>query len=234
MRQIEVVVAPELTSNYDVAGKLVVIIDVFRATTTIVTAMANGVSEVKTCLEASDAIALKEQGFLVGGERNGIKVEGMDVDNSPLSFLNNKFVNHKLAISTTNGTKAVEMSLAAKEIIIGSFVNLSAVVNYIQKSSLDVLLVCAGWKGKMSTEDFMFAGAVVSKLYDTILLTDSSEISMSYYDKYENSYQEKLAVCEHALRLKKLGKQEDISLCTDQDLYNVLPKFNKYLKAFVL
>ncbi|MDO6736784.1 2-phosphosulfolactate phosphatase [Wenyingzhuangia sp. 2_MG-2023] len=234
MKNIEVVVAPELTSNYEVAGKLVVIIDVFRATTTIVTAMANGVSEVKTCLEVKDAIALKEEGFLVGGERNGVKVEGMDVDNSPLSFLNDKYVNHKLAISTTNGTKAVEMSLKAKEIIIGAFTNLRGVREYIYQADSDVLLVCAGWKGKMSTEDFMFAGAVVSELSREFVLTDSSEIALSYYLSYEESYQKKLNTCEHALRLMNLNKQKDIDFCIQKDLYNVVPKYYRKTKSFKL
>ena len=234
MKNIEVIVAPELTSNYDAAGKLVVVIDIFRATTTIVTAMANGVVEVKTCLEARDAIALKGKGFLVGGERNGIKVEGMDVDNSPLTFLNNTYANHRLAISTTNGTKAVDMSLEAKEIIIGAFTNLNTVVKYIKNSSLDVLLICAGWKGKMSTEDFMFAGAVIFQFSENLVLTDGSEIAMSYYEKYKNSYKEKLNLCEHALRLKKLGKQEDIDFCLQKDIHTIVPKFNKDLKVFVL
>lgn len=231
MKHIEVVVAPELTPNYDADGKLVVVIDIFRATTTIVTAMANGIHQVKTCLEAEEAIALKKEGYLVGGERNGLKLEAMDVDNSPLTFLNDVYANCKLAISTTNGTKAVDFSLKAKEIIIGAFVNISAVVDYISNSDLDVLLVCAGWKGKMSTEDFMFAGAVISQLSDDFLLTDSSEIALSYYDE---SYATKLVSCEHALRLNKLEKQEDVSFCLSKDLYGIVPKYHDNLMSFVL
>lgn len=234
MKNIEVVVVPEITSNYDVEGKLVVIIDVFRATTTIVTAMENGVNEVKTCLEVDQAIALKKDDFLVGGERNGVKVKGMDVDNSPLSFLDKKYKNQKLAISTTNGTKAVDMSLDAKEIIIGAFVNLSAVAHYIKQSNLDILLVCAGWKGKMSTEDFMYAGAIVSLLSDEVVLTDSSEIALNYYEKNKECCQEKLNTCEHANRLKKLNKQRDMDFCIQKDLYNIVPKYNFSSQSFKL
>ncbi|ANW97304.1 hypothetical protein AXE80_13825 [Wenyingzhuangia fucanilytica] len=234
MKKIEVVVAPEITSNYDVKGKLVVIIDVFRATTTMVTAMANGVNEIKTCLEVEEAIALKEQGYLVGGERNGEKVKGMDVDNSPLSFLNGKYANKKLAISTTNGTKAVEVSLAAKEIIIGTFANLTAVSEYIAQSDLDVLLVCAGWKGKMSTEDFMFAGAVIASLSNEYCNTDSADIAKSYFLKHALNYQQKLEGCEHALRLKKLNKLGDIAFCVQKDVFAIVPKFNSASKTFVL
>ena len=234
MKIIEVVVAPELTLNYIVKDKLVVIIDVFRETTTIVTAMANGVKEVKTCLEAEAAITLKKQGFLVGGERNGVKVAGMDVDNSPLSFLDKKHVNKKLAISTTNGTKAVDVSLNAKEIIIGSFINLKAVVTYISKSKLDVLLVCAGWKGKMSSEDTMFAGAVISELTEEYKPTDSADIAKSYYLRYATNYQEKLNSCEHALRLKKLNKQKDIDFCIQKNIYTIVPKYNNKSQLFTL
>ncbi|MGY5355363.1 2-phosphosulfolactate phosphatase [Wenyingzhuangia sp. IMCC45467] len=234
MKKIEVVVAPELTQNYEVAEKLVVIIDVFRATTTIVTAMANGVKEVKTCLEVEQAVALKEQGYLVGGERNGIKEKGMDVDNSPLTFLDGKYANRNFAISTTNGTKAVDMSLKAKEIIIGTFANLTAISEYINQSELDVLLVCAGWKGKMSTEDFMFAGAVLASLPKEYCNTDSADIAKSYFLKYALNYKEKLENCEHAFRLKKLNKQENIAFCVQKDLYSIVPKYNAVSKTFVL
>lgn len=233
MRNIEVVVAPELTTNYNPKGKLVVVIDVFRATTTIVTAMANGISEVKPCLEAKQAISLKQKGYLVGGERNGVKLKEMDLDNSPLSFLNGKYTNQKLAISTTNGTKAVDVSLTAEELIIGSFVNITAVVNYILKSELDVLLVCAGWKGKMSTEDFMFAGNVVSSTLDHFDLTDSSEIASSYYLTHQAKFIDKLNACEHAVRLKNLGKQKDIDFCIQKDIYDVLPIYHKDLMSFI-
>ncbi|GGF63477.1 2-phosphosulfolactate phosphatase [Wenyingzhuangia marina] len=234
MKNIEVVVAPELTSCYQAKGKLVVIIDVFRATTTIVTAMANGVKEVKTCLEVDEAIALKKQGYLVGGERDGVKVDGMDVDNSPLSFLDGKYADKKFAISTTNGTKAVETSLDANEIIIGTFANLTAVCEYIAQSDLDVLMVCAGWKGKMSTEDLMFAGAVIATLPEEYCSTDSADIAKSYFLKYALNYKDKLDTCEHAFRLKKLNKQENIDFCVEKDLYTIIPKYNAISKTFVL
>ncbi|MDO3693942.1 2-phosphosulfolactate phosphatase [Wenyingzhuangia sp. chi5] len=234
MKNIEVVVAPEITPNYEVEGKLVVIIDIFRATTTIVTAMANGVKEVKTCLEVEDCIALKKQGFIVGGERDGVKVDGMDVDNSPLSFLDGTYAHQKFAISTTNGTKAIDMSLKAKEIIIGTFANLSAINEYINLSDLDVLLVCAGWKGKMSTEDFMFAGAVIASLPEQYCSADSADIAKSYFLKYVSNYKEKLDTCEHAFRLKKLGKQDNIDFCVQKDLYKIVPKYNTITKTFVL
>lgn len=233
MKHIEVVVAPELTPNYQVKEKLVVIIDVFRATTTMVAAMANGINQIKTCLEATDAIALKNKGYLVGGERNGVKVQGMDVDNSPLTFLQNKYAGNKLAMSTTNGTKAVAFSLEAKEIIIGAFVNLDAVVDYIFNSDLDVLLVCAGWKGKISTEDFMFAGAVLARLKNNYRLTDSSEIALGYYSKYKDKYQEQLVVCEHAMRLKKLNKNADVAFCIAKNTFVTIPKYNFELNCFV-
>lgn len=225
MKKLEVVVSPEITSDYVVEGKLVVIIDIFRATTTIVTAMENGIKEVKTCLEVKDAIALKNDGYIAGGERNGEKVLGMDIDNSPSSFLEGNYENKKLAISTTNGTKAVATSLKAREIIIGAFVNISAVVSYIKQSDLDVLLVCAGWKGKMSTEDLLFAGAVVSELSNEIVLTDSSEIALTYFLGSKPKLEHKLYTCEHAQRLKKLHKEKDLAFCIQRDVYTVVPKY---------
>jgi len=232
MKNIQVVTSPEQIETYHPKGKLIVVIDVFRATTTIVTALANGVYKVKPCLEAKDAINQKKAGYLVGGERNGQKLSEMDVDNSPLTFLNNAYKNQKLAISTTNGTKAVEVSLEAEEIILGAFINLSAVVQYIKNSSLDVLLVCAGWKGKMSMEDLLFAGAVLNQYPNLIDNTDSAHMAETYFNSCKTSFHQRLILCEHGQRLQKMNKQADVNFCVQVDTYNIVPKYNSINKCF--
>ena len=232
MKSIEVVTSPEQIEAYQPKGKLVVIIDVFRATTTMVTALANGVTKVKPCLEVNEAILQKNAGYLVGGERNGEKLPEMDVDNSPLTFLNNAYKHSKLAMSTTNGTKAVEMSLEAEEMILGAFVNLSAVVQYIQQSSLDVLLVCAGWKGKASTEDLLFAGAVIHQYPNLIENTDSAHMAATYFESCKKSLHQRLILCEHGQRLQQMNKQADVNFCIQIDQYAIVPKYNRVLESF--
>src|SRR6478736_2791639 len=148
MKKIEVCFTPELVHVYGVKGKVVVVIDILRATSCMTTAIAHGVKSLIPVASLAECKALQNQGYIAAAERDGKKEDGFDIGNSPFSYMEKEVVGKTIAVTTTNGTQAISKSLAAKEIIIGSFLNRSAVVNYLKSQPHDVLLLCAGWKGK--------------------------------------------------------------------------------------
>jgi 2-phosphosulfolactate phosphatase len=164
MRSIEVCFSPELIHLHEVTGKLVVVVDIFRATSTMVAALANGITEILPFADLESCRAMQDQGYLIAGERNGLTAPGFGLGNSPVAFLEGNYAGKKLAMTTTNGTLALEKSKGAVAILVGAFPNLQATATYIQSQHLDVLIHCAGWKGRFNLEDSLYAGALAKLL----------------------------------------------------------------------
>ena len=159
--------SPALLNLYDVSNSIVVIIDILRATSTIATALHNGaksvipVDSVQECIRISKLID-----GISAGERDGKIAEGLLHGNSPFEYPPS-FINGKtLVLTTTNGTRLLQMALDknAKEIITGAFANLSSVCDYLRLQKQPVILGCAAWKDRVNIEDTLFAGAVISKI----------------------------------------------------------------------
>ena len=129
----------------------------------------------------------------------------------------------KVAVTTTNGTMAIQKSLVADEIIIGAFLNLTAVTNYLKTSDKDIIIHCAGWKGTPNLEDTAFAGAVIDSL-DCVLSNDAATMALALYKSYKNNLFESLLTSAHAKRLEKFGIHEDLEFCSTIDKFDVLPK----------
>lgn len=150
MKTIETCVSPDLLDLHELTNKTVIVVDIFRASSTMVTALSNGVKTIVPVRDLDQCMAYKEQGWLIAGERNGKQADGFDLGNSPLAYLNQQFAEKNVAMTTTNGTRAISLAKEqAAEVLIGSFLNLKATVNYLQNSSNDVLVLCAGWKGNL-------------------------------------------------------------------------------------
>src|ERR1041385_4962484 len=131
MKSVEVCVSPELMHLYDVRDKTVVVVDILRATSCMVTAFAHGVESITPVANLEECRSLKTRGFVISGERDGKKVEGFDKGNSPFEYTGDQVRGLKIAFTTTNGTQAIEKAKDAKEIIIGSFLNLTTVAKYL-------------------------------------------------------------------------------------------------------
>src|ERR1700761_9039250 len=176
---LEVCLSPALLSLYNVEEYIVVIVDIFRATSSICYGIENGaeaiipVAEVDECLAYHD----KQTGYLLAAERNGEVVEGFDFGNSPFSYTKEKVAGKTIVLTTTNGTQALHLSRKAKKIVIGSFLNLTALCNWLKKQDENILLVCSGWKNNFNLEDTLFAGAVVEQLKAGNFKTDDSAIA---------------------------------------------------------
>lgn len=209
---------------YDVTDKTVVVADILRATSCMATAFAYGVDCIKPFADLEQCRTMGKSGFITSGERNGEKVEGFDKGNSPFEYME-EIRGKKIAFTTTNGTQAIGKSLGARDVVIGAFLNLSAVVKYLADGPNDILIVCAGWKGKVNLEDTLFAGAVVEKLKEhTKTDDDSALIAQHLYNLAKADKLEFLKKASHIQRLNKLGIHEDIAFCLTEDKYDVVPR----------
>ena len=225
MQQVEICFSPELIHLHELQGKIVVVVDIFRATSTMVAALANGITEIKTCADLEECRAMASAGYLIAGERNGIMAEGFQLGNSPLAYLSRDYQCQKLAMTTTNGTLAISKSMGADEILIGAFPNLQATVSYIQSRNKDVLIHCAGWKGKFNLEDSLYAGALVKALEASHDAEDDAAIAMkSLYEKEGHNLKGFLSQASHAKRLQNHNIDSDIDFCLTLDLFNLVGK----------
>ena len=224
MRTIDVCLSPDLMHLYTVHDKTVVVVDILRATSCMTTAFAHGVKTIKPFAKLEDCLAEKNNGFFTAGERNGEKVEGFDLGNSHFEYMNKNLVSKQIAFTTTNGTQAIAKSVGAKEIVIGSFLNLNAVAQYIRKGSNNILVVCAGWKGKVNLEDTLYAGALVELLKDiTQPECDAPMAAQHLYNLAKHDMVDFLKNSSHVKRLNRLDIHKDIVFCLTPDQYDVVP-----------
>lgn len=223
-RTIDVCLSPDLIDLYELEGKIVVVVDILRATSVMVTAMAHGAREIIPVATLDEARSYLDQDYLCAAERGGAPVEGFPLDNSPFSYMNENVKDKSVVITTTNGTLAITKSTSAEQVLVGAFLNLGAVANYIVGQDKDVVVHCAGWKGKTNMEDTLFAGALVELLAETHeLACDTAHLSLKYYQSVKADLFETVKNSAHARRLNKLHVIKDIEFCVQQDTYTVIP-----------
>ena len=221
--------SPALLHLYDAAQATVVIIDVLRATSTIATALYNGaryiipVDSVAKCIELGRQI-----NCITAGERDGRIAEGLLHGNSPLEYTREFIEGKILVLTTTNGTRLLHMALdkGAREIITGSFANLTAVSNYLINQTNNIILACAAWKDRVNIEDLLFAGALVERVKEHFSIScDASHIAQTLYKKAAHDMYGfiKSNNASHYNRLMNYGFEKDIRYCLEPDLANVLP-----------
>jgi 2-phosphosulfolactate phosphatase len=224
MKNIDVCLTPDLLHQYELENKIVVVVDILRATSCMVSGLANGVKEIVPVAELEECKALQNSGYLAAAERNGSKAEGFDMGNYPFEYLNNNDIGKKVAVTTTNGTRAIHKSLAAKEILIGAFLNLNALANYLKTKEEDVIVLCAGWKGKFNLEDTLFAGALCHHLKsDFEFACDAPLAAEAMYLTARHDMMKYMEDSSHAKRLAKLNVKKDIAYCIQESIYDVIP-----------
>ncbi|OJJ23511.1 2-phosphosulfolactate phosphatase [marine bacterium AO1-C] len=228
MKKLEVCFTPDLLTYYPPEGKVVVVIDIFRATTTMVTALANGIKDITPVATLEECKALQNKGYLAAAEREGKMPEGFDLGNSPLSHKEQDFSGRQLAMTTSNGTLAITKSKTADQIVIGAFINISAVIKHLQNQSQDILLLCAGWKGRVNMEDSLFAGAVAYRLAKEVTIAnDAAVMAMHLYQTHQADMEGFLKDGLHYHRLQRLGRAQDIEFCLKEDVYDLLPIYQQ-------
>ena len=223
--------SPSLLHLYDISNSIVVIIDVLRATSTIATALHNGAKKVIPVSAVPDCIRIgKELCGITAGERDGKVADGLEYGNSPFEYPRSFIEGKTLVLTTTNGTKLLHMALdnGAKQIITGSFPNISAVCDYLIKQNQPAILACAAWKDRVNIEDTLFAGAVISRIKNYFDINcDASRMAETMYDDAKDDMYEfmKNKNASHYHRLSNYGLEKDIRYCLTSDGANVLCVF---------
>ncbi len=224
MRLIDICLTPELLHLYDVKDRVVVVVDILRATSCMTTALAHGVEKIIPVATLEECRMLQAQGFVAAAERDAKKAEGFDLDNSPFSFMQESLKGKTIAMTTTNGTLAITKSREAIKVIIGSFLNKSAVVNFLLNQPHSVLILCAGWKGRVNLEDTLFAGAVADELRGQFAIEDDATLgALTIYSCMKYNMLKSMASSSHVRRLHRLNLAKDIEFCIREDVYSVIP-----------
>lgn len=224
MRKIDVCLSPDLVHLYDLTNTAVVVVDIFRATSCMVTAFAHGANAILPVEDVDYCKSLKEKGYLISAERNGITPEGFDFDNSPFSYQVEKVRGASICVTTTNGTVALRRAETAPLLMVGAFLNISKVVEALKNWEGDALVLCAGWKGKPNLEDTLFAGCVIDELIGNYQVADDAALmAWQNYNIASKDLQTAVKNSSHVNRLLKLGIEKDIAFCLEKDKYQVLP-----------
>lgn len=217
----------------ELRNKVVVVIDVLRASSTIVTALMNqakGIIPVEDMGEASRiSQSVNSDKLLLCGEKDGVKIEGYDLGNSPLEY-NTEVVKEKtLIFNTTNGTKAIKKAVGSVQLYVASFLNLSTIVHTLREEQKDIVLICAGWRGRMAIEDLLLAGNIIYRLSDGELAangSDGAKVAFGLYEKYSDNIPGVIHRSNHAMRLKDIAGEKDIDYCSQTDICEILPVLN--------
>lgn len=226
---VETCLTINLLNLHDFETKLIVVIDIFRATSTIVAGLGAGIPKFMMVKSPELCRTYKSKGFITAGEQNGQKIPYLDLGNSPVTFSQ---IDRKrpVALTTTNGAKAIAAVQKAEQVLIGAFLNLASLVDYLKRAKRALLLLCSGWKGFPNIEDTFFAGAVCSRLKsDFELRSDGSFIAQQLYTNYKNDYEAILKDSEHYKRLKRAGRQADLDYALKENRFEIVPQLNEHV-----
>jgi 2-phosphosulfolactate phosphatase len=224
--RVEVCFTPGEYTYFKDEFAIVVVIDVLRATSAICAGFDNGVKAIIPVPTVEEALVYKEKGYLVGAERKGQIVEGFDFGNSPFSYMREDFKNKEIVLSTTNGTKSLDVAKDAEIVVVGSFLNLDALCVWLEKQNRDILCLCSGWQDKFNLEDTICAGAICDYLINTGNYTSIEDSSISAKYLFQSAKDNNLGFLKsssHRRRLKNLNLNEDIKYCLTPNQTNVIP-----------
>jgi 2-phosphosulfolactate phosphatase len=237
--EVNVFLLPREFEPNDLSGRVAVVIDVLRATTTIVTALASGARCVIPCGDVEDARRIASEysagEVLLGGERGGVRIEGFDLDNSPSAYSTDRVAGKTVIFTTTNGTAALLRAQQADRVLLGSLVNRRALVRELLADSGPVNLVCAGTEGFITAEDVLAAGAIASELDavagGTTSSADTALIARELWTSCESSKERLRSVLRQSRggrNLVALGFDADIEFAARVD---AIPLVAEYFPA---
>jgi 2-phosphosulfolactate phosphatase len=231
--KIEVCFSPALYPYYENTEAIVVVVDILRASSAICTAFMNSVSKIIPVGTLEEAKAMKDKGYLVAAERDGIVRDFADFGNSPFNFSPERVKGKEIVYSTTNGTQAIHLASSGFEVIVGSFLNITAVCEHTIKKNRDVLILCAGWKNKFNLEDTFFAGALIEKILKNSAFYTICDSALAALDLWGIGRHDSLGYIEKAAqrtRLKKNNLDDILEYCHTHDLTSIIPVLeNNYL-----
>jgi 2-phosphosulfolactate phosphatase len=228
--------SPALYPLYHCAEAMVVVVDVYRATTTITAAFESGARRIRPVATIEEAQSYKAEGFLVGAERNVRRCDFADFGNSPFDYTPEKVNGKELVFTTTNGTKAIRYAENAYCILIGAFINLQAVADYCVREKRDVVVLCSGWEDKINMEDTLFGGALADILqaHGYQPAGDAAKMALSLWQKARTDLRGMIEQSEHIKRLKANNLEKDAAYCLLLNQSKLVPVFSKTENKLVI
>jgi 2-phosphosulfolactate phosphatase len=225
-RKIETCFSPALFEPEEHENSIVVIIDILRASSAICTAFANGAVKIIPVADVQEAKEYKDRGYLVAAERDGYVLDFADFGNSPFNFTREKVEGKTIVYSTTNGTGIINLSASAYMIVVGSFLNIGSLTQWLIRQDRNILLFCAGWKNRFNIEDTVCAGAIAEKLMASNLYTTICDSTLAAVDLWSlaspdlQGYINKVA---QRTRLREKNLDDCIEFCLTADFTKKIP-----------
>jgi 2-phosphosulfolactate phosphatase len=215
-------------------GKTIVVIDVLRASNTIIAALNNGAREIVPVGSIEFAVKVSGGMFgghtLLGGERNTKRIDGFALGNSPREYTEEIVSGKSIVFYTTNGSKAIAKAKFSDNLFVCSFSNISALADHLVRLNLDFEILCAGRNNSFSMEDSICAGKLIARIQESdgeLVLNDSSTACLSLYRTYGSDIFEMLKNSDHGKLLIENGFEEDIKICSEVDNVKVIPFFKE-------
>lgn len=225
--KIDVCFSPALYPVYHNPEAVVVVVDIFRATTTMAAAFSNGVRSIRPVATVEEAESYKTRGWLVGAERHVKRCVFADFGNSPFDYTPEKVAGQDVIFTTTNGTRAITIAKSAYRVVTGAFINLQAVADYCLSLRRDVIVLCSGWQDKVNVEDTLFGGALADILLRTGLYTSGSDAALIARDMWtsnKDNLQAYLEPTDHVARLRANFLEDAIPYCLTLNLTDQVPE----------
>ena len=225
--KIEICFSPALYPYYHQNDAVVVVVDIFRATTSMVTAFMNGVSLIRPVATIAEAELYKAEGWLVGAERNVQRCSFADFGNSPFDYTPEHIKDKEVVMTTTNGTRAITLAKEAYRVVIGAFTNLQAVADYCLSLEHDVIVLCSGWNDRINIEDTLFGGALAEKLMESDqveVASDAVRIALDMWTRNKQNPMEIVSLSDHMQRLKAHGLEDVVPYCLTLNLSDKVPE----------
>jgi 2-phosphosulfolactate phosphatase len=226
-RNLETCFSPALYESEKHKGSIVVVIDILRATSAICTAFENGAASIIPVAGIDEAREYKKEGYLVAAERDGFVLDFADFGNSPFNFTPERVKGKTIVYSTTNGTGIINLASAAGKIVIGSFLNITALTEWILNQENDVVLFCAGWKNRFNLEDTICAGAMAERLLNSnhfSTICDSTLAALDLWSLAKNNLPDYIEKVAQRTRLRDKGLDDCIGFCLTFDFTEKIPE----------
>jgi 2-phosphosulfolactate phosphatase len=225
-----------------------VVFDVLRATSSMITALANGSTSIIPVAEISEAIDLRRKNphILLAGERGGVRIEkdltgsiGFDFGNSPREFTKERVENKTIALSTTNGTRALRACATAKLVVAASFLNLTATAEFLLREPPEnLLLICGGTYEQAAYEDVLGAGALCDLVWHNYIgtaIADSSLLSRIVYEREHRDLAGAFAKSRNGQRLlTRRELADDVAFCAEKDRFGIVAALNRTGEMIVI
>ncbi len=229
--EIRVIPTARQCSEIDFKGKVAVVIDVLRASSVIITALAHGAKAIMPVTRVEEAFSLytrSGRNAILGGEKEARIIEGFHLGNSPLEYTSEAIGGKEIILKTTNGTLAINGSAAADTLVVGSFLNRQKVIDFLPDQNKDIVLVCSGTAGNYSMDDALCAGMLIDGFlkHKKVNCCDLGH-TLRIWAATSKSIRQSLSNCSHLNYLLSIGYEADVDYCLQLDTTDILPVYQQ-------